>query len=87
MVQASLSIFWSLLGLAAMSLAAKRMWRPIWIAGAALMGVVVLKLFAVDLEGSGSLPRIVSFLSVGALLLLAGYVSPLPPSSTERTPS
>jgi uncharacterized membrane protein len=83
-VQASLSIFWSLLGIGAMTLASRRRWRAIWIAGAGLMGVVVLKLFAIDLEGTGTLARIVSFLTVGGLLLAAGYLSPLPPDSAEK---
>lgn len=80
LVQASLSVFWSLLGLGAMFLANRRAWRPVWLAGAALMGVVVVKLFLIDLDGRGGLARIVSFMSVGGLLLLAGYLSPLPPA-------
>jgi uncharacterized membrane protein len=84
LVQASLSIFWGLLGLSAMTLAARRARREIWIAGAALMAVVVVKLFLVDLEGGGTLARIASFLTVGALLLAAGYLSPLPPSIPEN---
>jgi uncharacterized membrane protein len=87
LVQGSLSIFWSLLGIAAMTLAAKRASRAVWIVGAGLMGVVVLKLFLVDLEGTGTLWRIVSFLSVGVVLLAAGYLSPLPPSSATKAPS
>lgn len=85
LVQASLSIFWSVLGLAAMTLAARRAWRVVWMAGAGLMGVVIIKLFLIDLEGSGTLARIASFLSVGALLLLAGYLSPLPPRDQEKS--
>ena len=81
LVQSSLSIFWSLLGLGAILLAGRRGVREIWLGGAALMVVVVIKLFLVDLAGSGTLARIVSFLSVGALLLLAGYLSPLPPAA------
>ncbi len=80
MLQASLSVFWSLLGLAAMSFATRTGRRKLWLSGAGLMAVVVLKLFLIDLSGHGGLARIVSFLSVGALLLLAGYLSPLPPS-------
>lgn len=79
LVQASLSLFWGALGWIAMSLATRRKERTIWMAGATLMGVVVAKLFLVDLAGSGTLARIVSFLGVGGLLLLAGYTSPLPP--------
>lgn len=82
-VLASLSIFWSLLGLSALTLAARRGWRAVWIVGAALLGVVVLKLFVLDLDGRGTLARIVSFMSVGGVLLLAGYLSPLPPARAD----
>jgi uncharacterized membrane protein len=43
------------------------------------MIVVVLKLFLVDLSSIGTVPRIVSFMVVGALLLATGYWAPLPP--------
>ena len=50
--------------------------------GAALVGVVVVKLFFVELGNSGSLERIISFIGVGVLLLVVGY-SPLPPRRAE----
>ncbi|HSW14628.1 MAG TPA: DUF2339 domain-containing protein [Solimonas sp.] len=80
-VQMALSIFWGLLGMALMLLATRRAWRKAWMLGAALMAVVVAKLFLLDLSGSGTLARIASFLGVGALLLLTGYLSPLPPAA------
>lgn len=83
LVQASLSIFWGLLGFVAMTLGAKRHWRIVWLVGASLMIVVVLKLFLVDLSNSGTLARIASFLTVGALLLVTGYLAPLPPRQKE----
>lgn len=86
-VQAALSILWSVLGFAAMILATRRGLREVWLAGAALMAVVVAKLFLVDLSGSGTLARIVSFLSVGALLLVTGYFSPLPPKMPTGKPA
>lgn len=85
--QAALSIFWGLLGFAAMVLSSRRGWRALWIAGAAMMAIVVVKLFLVDTASSGTLARIVSFLTVGILLLVTGYVSPLPPPRQENPPS
>jgi uncharacterized membrane protein len=84
LVQSSLSIFWTLLGLSVMVVSTRKGWRQAWIAGAAMMAVVVLKLFAVDLEGTGTIARIASFMSVGLLMLLAGYVSPLPPGLARK---
>jgi uncharacterized membrane protein len=83
LVQASFSIFWTLLALAAMVFATRRGLRPLWIAGAALMAVVVAKLFLVDLSNAGGIARIVSFLVVGVLMLVIGYFSPVPPKERE----
>ena len=79
LVQASLSIFWGLLGFIAMTVAARQKWRHVWIVGMALMIVVVVKLFVVDLSNIGTIARIASFLTVGVLLLVTGYLAPLPP--------
>ncbi len=62
-----------------MTLAARQRWRYVWIAGAALMIVVVAKLFPIDLSNVGTIARITSFLTVGALLLVTGYLAPSPP--------
>ncbi|GAB4200179.1 MAG: DUF2339 domain-containing protein [Wenzhouxiangellaceae bacterium] len=80
--QTGLAILWALCGLSSMILGARRGSRLLWQAGAVLMAMVVIKLFTVDLAGSGTLARIVSFLSVGILLLAVGYFAPAPP----RTP-
>jgi uncharacterized membrane protein len=84
LVQAALSIFWSLLALCAMAFATRMKLRILWIAGAALMGVVVIKLFLVDLSNVGGVERIVSFIGVGVLMLLIGYLSPVPPKTVEQ---
>jgi uncharacterized membrane protein len=79
LVQSSLSIFWGLLGFIAMTIAARQRWRYVWVVGAGLMIIVVAKLFLVDLSSIGTIARIASFLSVGVLLLVTGYLAPLPP--------
>ena len=84
LVQASFSILWMLLAMAAMVVATRRALRPLWVTGAALMGVVVAKLFVVDLSGIGTVERIVSFIGAGVLMLLIGYLSPVPPRTEAR---
>lgn len=79
LVQAALSLFWTLLALAAMVLATRRAWRPLWLTGAALLVAVVGKLLLVDLSNAATIERIVSFLGVGLLMLVIGYLAPLPP--------
>jgi len=84
-VQASLSIFWSVLALCAMLTATRLRMRPLWLTGAGLMAVVVIKLFFVDLSTVGGIERIVSFIGVGVLMLVIGYVSPVPPAAVGET--
>lgn len=83
-VQASLSIFWTLLGLAVMVVATRRGWRNVWLVAACLLGVVILKLFAVDFPERDTLAAIVSFIVVGVLMLVVGYFSPLPPKTGDE---
>jgi uncharacterized membrane protein len=83
LVQTSLSIFWTVLALATMLFATRRSVRFVWIAGAVLLGVVIGKLFVIDLSRSGTVEQIVSFVGVGLLMLVVGYFSPLPPRQKE----
>ena len=75
----ALSIVWGLAGLAAMVVGARGVRRAVWLVGAALMVIVVAKLFLVDLGNTGTLARVGSFLGVGLLLLVVGYFAPVPP--------
>jgi len=82
-VQTAFSILWTLVALASMVVATRHGVRVVWLAGAALMGIVVVKLFMIDLSNVGTVQRIVSFISVGVLMLILGYFSPVPPRSRE----
>ena len=77
-VQSGIALLWSLTALVAMWLGARRAARVPWLVGAALLAAVVLKLLLVDLSGTGTVTRIVSFIGVGVLMLVIGYVAPLP---------
>ncbi|MNE39718.1 hypothetical protein D3C80_1336840 [compost metagenome] len=85
-VQAGLSIVWTLIALSLMIGGHLRQRREVWLIGAALIGVVVAKLFFVELSNRGGLARIVSFIGVGVLLLVVGYFAPLPPKRVESVP-
>jgi len=76
--QAALSLLWTTTALVLMMAAGRRQSRPLWMLGAALLGVVVLKLFVNDIGTSGT-ERVVSFIGVGVLLMVIGYVAPVPP--------
>ncbi len=83
-VQAAFSLLWTLTAMVVMLTATRKLQRKPWFAGAALLAVVVGKLFLLDLANSGTVARIVSFLGVGVLLLVIGYVAPVPPGDTEK---
>ncbi len=86
-VQAALTIFWVLSGLAAMTWANARGYRKLWIAGLSLLGLAVIKLFFVDMSASDTLSRILAFFGVAIGLMLAGYFAPRPPALTKDAPA
>lgn len=85
-VQALLSLVWSATALLLMRFAAGRKLRAPWMAGAALLVLVVAKLFFIDLTNVGGVERIISFLGVGVLMLAIGYLAPFPsePKTEEK---
>ena len=86
LVQASLSVLWVLTGLVTMVGASRAGSRVAWAVGTALMGCVVVKLMLVDLANSATIARIVSFISVGLVLMLVGYLAPVPPRQASAEP-
>lgn len=77
-VQAMLSLVWSVTALLLMRHAARQQRRQQWSMGAVLLGLVVLKLFLIDLSNVGGIERIISFVGVGLLMVLIGYLAPFP---------
>ena len=81
--QMALTLVWSLLGVGSWIIGSKRGDRRLWMGGALLMGVVLLKLVALDRHYMGNVPGIVSFMVVGLLLVGVGYIAPSPPKKDE----
>lgn len=77
-VQAMLSLVWSVTALLLMRHAARQQRRQQWSMGAVLLGLVVVKLFLIDLSNVGGIERIISFVGVGLLMVLIGYLAPFP---------
>jgi uncharacterized membrane protein len=80
--QASLTIVWSLIGVSGLILGSRRREVKTWLAGGALMLVVLGKLAIVDRIYMGNIPGIVSCLAVGMLLVAVGYFAPRPPKNS-----
>ncbi|WP_227687940.1 DUF2339 domain-containing protein [Psychrobacter immobilis] len=82
-VQTGLTILWTLLALVATIMASRYWQRTLWFMGIGLLGIVVLKLVLVDLSQTEAIWRVISFLGAGSLILLIGYLAPLPPANEE----
>ncbi|WP_350588384.1 DUF2339 domain-containing protein [Psychrobacter sp. 78a-MNA-CIBAN-0178] len=83
-VQTGLTILWTLLALVATIIASRYWQRALWFMGIGLLGVVVLKLVIVDLSQTEAIWRVISFLGAGSLILLIGYLAPLPPEQAQE---
>ena len=75
---------WGALGIGSMIYSYRRGYRLTWVMGAALVIADVAKLFLIDLSQLAAIPRIISFIAVGLLLLMVGYFAPLPPQGKSR---
>jgi uncharacterized membrane protein len=84
LVQTSLSVFWGLISLTGMVVGTRARERPVWFASVALLCVVLVKMVFVDLARTGTGARVVSFISVGVLMLVMGWLSPVPPALREQ---
>jgi len=82
-VQTGLTILWTLLALVATIVASRYWQRALWFMGIGLLGVVVIKLVLVDLSQTEAIWRVISFIGAGSLILLIGYLAPLPPANEE----
>jgi uncharacterized membrane protein len=69
----AVSAFWGLIGLAVLYLGLKRRTNWLRVVGFGLFGLALVKLFLYDLAFLSSVTRALSFLAVGAVLLVAGF--------------
>jgi uncharacterized membrane protein len=81
LVQTGYAILWSTMALIMMISGHRRARRGLWMLGAALLGLTILKLGAVDVWNRGGLERVVAFIGVAVLILIIGYFAPLPANS------
>ncbi|BCT91380.1 membrane protein [Lysobacter helvus] len=79
LAQTSLTVVWSILGVVGWVLGSRRGQRVLWLAGAVLMAVVLVKLVIVDRSNLGNALGIASFIAFGLLCTVVGYLAPAPP--------
>lgn len=79
LAQTSLTVLWSVLGVAGWIIGSRRGQRALWLAGAVQMAVVLVKLVLVDRGNLGNGLGIASFIAYGLLCTLVGYFAPAPP--------
>ena len=78
--QAAVSVSWSLLALTVTVWGSRHKARTAWIVGASVLMAVLVKLFLIDLAQLSTPAKIGTFLVVGVLFLMVGYLAPVPPS-------
>ena len=79
----SVSLVWAALAVATMYTATWWRKRQMWIVGSVLMAVVILKLLVIEVPRASAVESVVSIITVGVLLLVVGYVAPVPPRPIE----
>lgn len=87
LAQTALTLVWSVLGVIGWVIGSRRGKRLLWLAGAVLMGVVLLKLLLIDRGRLGNLFGIVSFIAYGLLCTVIGYFAPAPPRTAAAAPA
>jgi uncharacterized membrane protein len=72
--QMVLSVFWALVGVCTLVLGLRKDLAVLRLAGLALLGVTVAKVFLFDLATLTSVYRVVSFVGLGVLLLAGAFI-------------
>lgn len=83
--QAALTVVWAALGTIAWLWGSRRRQYAVWLAGAVLLGVVLVKLLVVDRTYLSTVAGILSFLAFGVLAIAIGFFAPAPPRSARTT--
>lgn len=83
LAQTSLAVAWSIIGVIGWVLGSRRGQRGLWLAGALLMALVLVKLVLVDRQHLGNLLGIGSFIAYGLLCSAVGYLAPAPPRQAQ----
>ncbi|XKM13153.1 DUF2339 domain-containing protein [Orbaceae bacterium ac157xtp] len=83
-VQVAISLTWTTVALLCIAVAHKFTLRYLWFVGAILQSIVVLKLIFIDSVALEGLTRAFVFIGVALLMLVIGYLAPIPPKQSNK---
>ena len=83
--QAALTVVWTVLGTVAWLWGSRRRQYPVWLSGAILLAVALIKLLVVDRTYLSTVAGILSFLAFGVLAIAIGFFAPAPPRAGRDT--
>lgn len=78
-VQMTASLLWMLTAVILVTIGHRYSLRKIWYSGEFIQVIVIIKLIFVDIRELDGLLRAFAFIGVALLMLLIGYLAPLPP--------
>ena len=79
------SLLWMLTAVILIMIGHRASLRKIWFTGQLIQIIVVIKLIFVDIREIDGLLRAFAFIGVALLMLLIGYLAPLPPKQNDES--
>lgn len=81
LTQATLSLIWTLIAVLLVTIGHRYLQRKTWFTGVIVQILVVIKLMCVDSMELDGLLRAFAFIIIAILMLIIGYLAPLPPKN------
>lgn len=83
-VQMTASLLWMLSAVILIAIGHRYSLRKIWYSGQLIQITVIIKLIFVDIQETDGLLRAFAFIGVALLMLLIGYLAPIPPKQNDE---
>ena len=83
-VQMTASLLWMLSAVILIAIGHRYSLRKIWYSGQLIQITVIIKLISIDIQETDGLLRAFAFIGVALLMLLIGYLAPIPPKQNDE---
>lgn len=83
-VQMTASLLWMLSAVILIAIGHRYSFRKIWYSGQLIQITVIIKLIFVDIQETDGLLRAFAFIGIALLMLLIGYLAPIPPKQGDE---